>query len=271
MNNDILTILSLGWGVQSWTLAAMAALGDLPHVDYAIHSDTTFERAETYAFATQWTPWLEARGVKVVTVSDPKAAHILKKSSTSDGSYTLMPVFTTDEHGKRGQLRRQCTSRWKIEPLQKWLTAELKSCGIAKRDGVVQQWLGITLDEWQRAKDSPVSWIQNQYPLLDRRMTRQDCMQWLDAHGLPSPGKSACTQCPYHSRAYWIEMKRRGDSDWYDAVTADEQLRATGKTWYLHSDRIPLVEAVQTPEDQGQTWMFDDDNAPTCDSGHCFL
>ncbi len=27
-----LHILSLGWGVQSWTLAAMAALGEIPPV-----------------------------------------------------------------------------------------------------------------------------------------------------------------------------------------------------------------------------------------------
>ena len=60
-----LTVLSLGWGVQSWTLAAMAALGELPGLDVAIHADTTHERQATYAFAAQWTPWLAARGVKV--------------------------------------------------------------------------------------------------------------------------------------------------------------------------------------------------------------
>ena len=30
-------VISLGWGVQSFTLAAMAALGDIPPVDAAIH------------------------------------------------------------------------------------------------------------------------------------------------------------------------------------------------------------------------------------------
>jgi len=35
--------LSLGWGVQSFTLAAMVALGDLEPVDVAIHADTTHE------------------------------------------------------------------------------------------------------------------------------------------------------------------------------------------------------------------------------------
>lgn len=264
-------VISLGWGVQSWTIAAMAALGELPPVNVAVHSDTTFERADTYAFAEQWTPWLEARGVRVVMVSDPRAAHILKKSGTSDGHYTLMPVFTLDEVGKRGQLRRQCTSRWKIEPLHKWLGDELKRLDIDKTPGVVRQQLGITMDEWQRAKDSPVPWIKNTYPLLDRRMTRNDCLRWLEAHDLPTPGKSACVQCPFHSRAYWQEMKREDGPDWRAAVAHDARLRASGRPWYLHSDRKPLEEAVVLPHETGQGWLFDADNEPGCDSGHCFL
>jgi hypothetical protein len=71
--------LSLGWGVQSFTLAAMAALGDIPPIDAAIHADTTHERTLTYQFAAKWTPWLEARGVRVVTVVSaqalPQAVH----------------------------------------------------------------------------------------------------------------------------------------------------------------------------------------------------
>jgi len=39
-----LRVLSLGWGVQSWTLAAMIALKELPPIDYAIHADTTHPR-----------------------------------------------------------------------------------------------------------------------------------------------------------------------------------------------------------------------------------
>ena len=64
MKNPQLTYLSLGWGVQSWTLAAMVALGELPPVDLAIHADTTHEAAGTYAHAAKWTPWLEKPGGK---------------------------------------------------------------------------------------------------------------------------------------------------------------------------------------------------------------
>ena len=63
-----LTYLSLGWGVQSFTLAAMAALGELQGLDVAVHADTTHEGARTYEFAERWTPWLGEHGVTVVTV-----------------------------------------------------------------------------------------------------------------------------------------------------------------------------------------------------------
>ena len=330
-----LVIISNGWGVQTWTLNAMAALIDcecatcqkwslrnFPRVNASVHSDTTFERAETYAFAATWTPWLQERDIPVVTVSDTRATHILKKSSTSASHYTLMPVFTlepgrlsdveyrvdadgreltepdeddflgdTDAYeaamaeynrgiiatrqavipAKRGQLRRQCTSRWKIEPLHKWLRAEIAQRGIPQAPGAVVQYLGISMDEWQRAKDSMLPWIENRYPLLDLRMTRNDCLTWLAAHNLPTPGKSACVQCPFHSRAYWQQMKREGGRDWQEAVEYDTQLRASGRAWYVHSDRKPLEEAVLLPTESGQLWLFDEDNEPTCDSGHCFL
>lgn len=99
-----LTILSLGWGVQSWTLAAMSAVGELPKVDYAIHADTTWERQYTYEFASEWTPWLEAHGVKVVTVRDAEQAAAVTTLKTD------IPAFTAGQDGLRiidGQLRRQ--------------------------------------------------------------------------------------------------------------------------------------------------------------------
>ena len=85
-------VLSLGWGTQSFGLAAMSALGVLPPVDVAIHADTTHERRETYDFAARWTPWLEKHGVRVVTVhTDEKRQdpfYSVNKPST------FLPAFT---------------------------------------------------------------------------------------------------------------------------------------------------------------------------------
>ena len=83
-------VISLGWGIQSWALAAMSALGKLPPVDAAIHADTTYERAETYEFAARWTPWLEERGVRVVTVNGGRP---VMGTLPGGGSYTSIPAF----------------------------------------------------------------------------------------------------------------------------------------------------------------------------------
>lgn len=32
-----LRVLSMGWGRQTWTLAAMMALGEMPRVDFIVH------------------------------------------------------------------------------------------------------------------------------------------------------------------------------------------------------------------------------------------
>ena len=163
-----LVAISLGWGVQSFTLAAMSALGDLPPVDVAIHADTTHERSATYEFAQRWTPWLEARGVRVVTVQDAQSISELTSYKSDIPAYTLsngamkvVPEVAYDDNDEpyetgemievlanvEGKLRRQCTGEWKIYPMRRWLQAN-------RNKRPVEQWLGISMDEWQRAKDS---------------------------------------------------------------------------------------------------------------------
>ena len=142
-------VISLGWGVQSFTLAAMSALGELEHVDAAIHSDTTHERDVTYSFTKRWTSWLEERGVNVVTVR----AHY---TNIIAHNMVMIPAHTDSEKG--GLLRRQCTSHWKISPMRRWLQEN--------RNGEpVEMWLGISLDEAERMRDSDVQYIENKYPL----------------------------------------------------------------------------------------------------------
>jgi len=266
-------VISLGWGVQSWTMAAMVALGELPSVDLAIHSDTGWERQSTYAFRKKWEPWLAERGVKVVTVVNPEG--IINNSGG-----VIIPAYTlSEENNIRGQLRRQCTKDWKITPMRHYIAEELKRRNMSKEPGIVELWLGITKDEWQRAKDSDVKYIKYRYPLLEMGYSRADCLAWLEKNDLPSPGKSSCTFCPYHSRKAWEEMKREGGADWQQAVEADAVIRYRRPPYplFVHPDCKPLAEAVRIPEDYGakQIDMFEllesNDRDAECDSGHCFL
>lgn len=241
-------IISLGWGVQSFTLAAMSALDDLPRVDAAIHADTTHERADTYTFAQKWAPWLEERGVHVVTVSASTAAARVWRGE-------MIPAYT----GAGGVAFRTCTQRWKIHPMRQWIQAN--------RNGEqVEQWLGISLDEIQRAKRSDVRYIISRWPLLDKRMTRRDCESWLVSHGLEVPPKSSCVFCPYHSDAAWRTLP---SVDMDKAISVDTAIRDARHDvkLYLHRQLIPLTDVdMRTPQERGQLDMFNDE----CE-GVCFL
>lgn len=253
-----LRVLSLGWGVQSFTLAAMAALGDIEPIAAAVHSDTDHERQATYEFAARMTPWLEERGVRVVTVRADDTGIIDKYGG-------VMPPVYYGNGGGEGRVPRQCTDKWKRAPLRRWLQAN--------RDGVsVDLFLGISMDEFHRAKDSDVKYITHRFPLLDLRMTRADCITYLKDKILPVPEKSTCVFCPFHSAEAWRKVKRKNGRDWNMAIIADNVIRNAKPdvSLYIHRSLKPLPEAVRIPEDEGavQLTMLDD---TACDGGYCFL
>lgn len=256
-------IISLGWGVQSFTLAAMVALGELEPVDAAIHADTMHERSATYEFAARWTPWLEQRGVKVVTVMNPTGGffEVLKKIGQ-----THIPAFTLNARGDMGQLNRSCTHRWKIVPMRRWITAQLN--GAKKIPGSVEQWIGISLDEVERMKPSDVKYITNRWPLIEKKMTRNNCAAWLSEHGIEIPPKSSCTFCPFHNLQAWYNMKEQDGQDWQEAVKADDILRNLRPPYdlFVYFGRVPLSE-IKSPQDNGQLDLFTSEEC----SGVCFV
>jgi len=270
-----LKILSLGWGIQSWTMAAMIALGELEPVDFAVHSNTTWDRESTYDFEKQHTQWLVEHGINVVTVRAENPQPV------TDGGIVVIPAFNTPTDKGHSQIRRRCTNDWKIKPLRDFIRAELERRNIDKTPAVVEQWLGISFDEFQRAKDADVKYILHRYPLLEKKMTRNDCIQWLIKNNLPSPGKSSCTFCPYHSMDEWKRIKRAGGNDWSTVIQIDEKIRSNALPGtypnFVHPSCKPVNNAVRIPEDDGyvQRDLFDTsdtvDSDTPCDSGYCFM
>ena len=116
-------VISLGWGVQSFTLAAMVALGELEPVEAAIHSDTGYESQLTYEFAKRWTGWLEDHGVKVVAVNGTGGEiDNIYKTSSKGNRFLKIPAYYEKE-GKTAIMARQCTTDWKVVPVRRWLQA----------------------------------------------------------------------------------------------------------------------------------------------------
>lgn len=231
-----LRVLSLGAGVQSTTLALMAAHGEIgPMPDLAIFADTHWEPKPVYDHLD----WLASGNVLPFPIHRVSAMdlrqHVVARASRDDGRYISVPYFL----GNGGMGRRQCTREAKIAPIR----AELRRLlGLAKGQHAtkfkVEQWIGISTDEMQRMASAREKWIIHRWPLIEARISRGDCMAWLNRHGYPIPPKSSCIGCPFHSDAFWREMQSTDPGAFADAVAVDHALRARGEVRGMRSQEF---------------------------------
>ena len=154
---------------------------------------------------------------------------------------------------RKGKTRRTCTKTYKIEPVEKKIR-ELLGLKPGARwpvgSVVVEQSFGISWDEVQRMSSPSHDCISHAYPLVDRRMTRDDCHTWLAEHGWTAP-RSACIGCPFHRNDEWRRMRDEAPDEWADAIDFDHTVRqrqADGlmtlqSVPFLHDSRVPLDEA----------------------------
>lgn len=246
-----LTVISLGAGVQSSALLLMANAGEFEETpDAAIFADTGWEPQGVYDHLEK----LEAiSAIPVYHVRSQRGTGNIRKDAL-DGKHRVasMPLYIREEGGKTGQLRRQCTSEYKVAPIRAKLRELL---GVDRpKPGSVELWLGISLDEATRMKTSPVKYITHRYPLIERKMTRNACLRYLASRGFEDVPKSACIGCPYMNNARWFEMRENRPEEWADAVDFDKQIRNLRDrygTAYLHRQAIPLEE-IRSEKDMGQ-------------------
>lgn len=180
-----LRILSLGAGVQSTTLLRMIIHGELPPVDHAIFSDTGWEPRAVYQHLETLKAECEQAGIPLHLVSN---GNIRDDALDPNKRAASMPVFLRKPDGSKAILRRQCTGEYKIKPLMN-KQRELAGLKPGQRctEHRVTTIIGISWDEAQRMKDPAFSWIQHDYPLIDARIKREDCIRWNTEHGYPPP------------------------------------------------------------------------------------
>jgi len=186
------------------------------------------------------------------------ASHSLSRVDLFSKGGDLRPIIPV-YNDTGGRLKNFCTDEWKRRVVQRWLREQ----GYGPKRPVVE-WLGISVDEVERAKDSNKDWATHHYPLLfDVQMSRKECIQLVQDTGLPTPPRSSCWMCPFRSDEEWVQLKNRPDGDWKSAIALDEEIRTRGRfgKLYLHRTCVPLDE-VQW---KGQVHEPSD----VCDTGRC--
>jgi hypothetical protein len=264
----VLHVISLGAGVQSSTMALMAAAGDLlPMPNAAIFADTGAEPSAVYRHLD----WLErALPFPVHRVSAGNLREQIQLAVIGEARMDARPPFFVSTGG---MLHRQCTQDFKILPITRKVREllGLKHRQRGPKEPAVTQWIGISLDEAIRMKPSRLDYVQHRWPLIEHRMTRWECLKWLADRQHPTPPKSACTFCPYHDDGMWRDMKANDPESWAEAVGIDQAIRngvkgqRTRAQWFLHRSLKPLQEVdLRTAEDVGQASLFGNECEGMC-------
>ena len=156
--DDPLRILALGAGVQSSYLYLASCIGELPRLDAAIFADTRYEPKGVYDHLAWLETMGEQHGIPIIWagVGDLRqdALDFRQDRVSRDGKrWASVPFYVKNKNGKRGQIRRQCTATYKIEPMERVIREQLlglRRGQRAPRVAVVEQWIGISFDENQR-------------------------------------------------------------------------------------------------------------------------
>lgn len=193
-----------------------------PMPEAAIFADTQSEPQDVYDYLEYLTPLLKFP-VHIVTAGN-LGQSVLDAVEGKINRCSQPPFFVKDKQDLKGggMLWRQCTKDFKLVPIAREVQKLRKASGNARK---VIQWIGISLDEAQRMKDSRVKYSTNRYPLIDLRMSRWDCLLWLKRNGFREPPKSACFFCPYISNARWRSIKQKQPDTFKRAIQFDNSIR----------------------------------------------
>ena len=209
--------ISVSGGLQSSTLFQMACLGLIkPRPLFGIFADTRWERDSTMQQMEYLREFGKQMEIPIITVYHGNIRNAMLDAALSDTPG--MPFYIRNSKGKIVPLRRQCTKDYKIIPIQEKVR-ELTGCTYKKP---MEQWIGFSVDEVVRVKPSRVKFMVNRFPLIEMRMGRDSCVEWLKKNGFPIPSKSACIGCPCHSNNTWNLLSK---NELEDAIKFDEQIR----------------------------------------------
>jgi len=110
-----------------------------------------------------------------------------------------------------------------------------------------------------------------EYPLIDLRLSRNDCLKIIAEAGLPQPQKSSCYFCPMHRPQEWQRMQREEPEQFEKSCDLEELVNARrdalGKD-HVYFTRFgrPLREVFSG----GIQLSMADLGDGGCDSGYCW-
>lgn len=238
-------IISLGAGVQSTALLVMSDRGEIDRADYAVFADTGAEPKKVY----EWLDFIETK-VSIPIVRCAKGN--LYEDIMAGGRTASLPLHTLNDDGTQGMIMRQCTFDYKITPIQKAVRELMGYKKYQRIKETAEMFIGISTDEIHRVKPSKVRWIKHRWPLIEKKLSRTDCIKYVEQTLGHTPPRSSCVFCPFHDDEEWLRVKNGPADEWQKVIDIENRLNTLDKfksKVFLHRARKPIDQVEFKIED----------------------
>lgn len=223
-------VISCGGGVQSAGMIACVITGKLPKPDMVVMVDTGYEKQSTMDY--------------VHDVLIPACNRIelefniikTKDNAIFNKELILIPAYKRLEDGQTGKFRTRCNNGWKQVAIKRYLRSQDIKKGYS--------WIGISIDEAKRQRESQQDWLSNRYPLIEIGMSRYDCLYLVRSLGWDDPPKTACIMCPANHDDEWELMKQQYPTDWQRCLEIDNDIEKHNDNIYLHKSLRRLRDII---------------------------
>jgi hypothetical protein len=269
-----LRVLNLGAGVQSTAIYLMMIDGEIPAADIAIFADVKEEPKAVYDHLQRLK---EIGGPEIVTVTAGEKSlgeNLISGVNSTGQRHISIPTYLAIDGEKTALGRRQCTSEYKIKPIEREIRERMGAVGRPLKKGkTVTQVFGLSFDEPRRVErvraqfHGRTGWSA-EFPLFDDMMTRGDCLKYLSKRWPHPVPRSACVFCPFHSDDEWLRIKNEDPEAWQRAIEIDRAIRletsacvrGMNAEQFLHRSCQPLelVELKVSPPDTQRRFLWSD-------------
>lgn len=220
--------------------------GELPHI---------YEHIKLMSCKTQ-----EWWGIDIETVT----AKFQGQPESLEASCLRKRVLPSLAYGVKA-----CSLKHKVDPQNKRLKQWMKANSIKQ----VIRCIGYDAGEGHRKVDSEFKQLsknlsgQNWYPLIEWQWRRQDCIEAINRHGLPLPGKSSCFFCPAMKFGEIIRLKKEHPKYFARAIELERNMVVKDRVRGLNFG-IPWSEIVEADEQQLKLFKFLDELDDTRPGAH---
>ena len=164
---------------------------------------------------------------------------------------------------------KKCSVKYKLDPQKKFKSKWMRDHGFHE----IYTAIGYDAGEGHRAHNilennlgkslNEKTW----FPLVEWMWRRQDCIETINRHGLPLPGKSSCFFCPSMKLAEIIRLRKEYPEYFERAIQLEQNMNVKGRIEGLHFG-VKWSDIVAADDNQLQMFEWlDQHDAPKIPCG----